>query len=216
MAHKEYQRKKHFCPGRCYLHDKDGVRGHAQGQGRWGISLAAAFWARHAFPRPGLKDTRELPPHDGNCSVKERVIRFLLKKSLLAKHPRWIRSDFKRQMSSHSGHGKAASQEFQIVTLCEAGGTGWSPGEGAGHGGPRVLWAGPFPRFPRFPRLPHPRAVGGTAEGAASPWPELGTAENRFSSPAVAATCLSGPLPEPKFQSDAFFQIMTSKATVVN
>lgn len=54
------------------------------------------------------------------------------------------------------------------------------------------------------------------AEGAASPWPELGTAENRFSSPAVAATCLSGPLPEPKFQSDAFFQIMTSKATVVN
>lgn len=80
---------------------------------------------------------------------------------------------------------------------------------------PRAL-GGPFPRFPRFPRLPHPRAVGGTAEGAASPWPELGTAENRFSSPAVAATCLSGPLPEPKFQSDAFFQIMTSKATVVN
>lgn len=142
MAHKEYQRKKHFGPGRCYLHDEDGARGHAQGQGRWGTSLAAAFWARHAFPRPGLKDTRELPPHDGNCSVKERVVRFLLKKSLLAKHPRWIRSDFKRQMSSHSGHGKAASQEFQIVTLCEAGGTGWSPGEGAGHGGPRVLWAG--------------------------------------------------------------------------
>lgn len=82
-------------------------------------------------------------------------------------------------------------------------------------------WARRAPRalggpFPRFPRLPHPRADRGMAEGAASPWPELGTAENRFSSPAVAATCLSGPLPEPKFQSDAFFQIMTSKATVVN
>lgn len=107
-----------------------------------GHQPCCCFLGTARLSSPGLKDTRKLPPHDGNCSVKERVVRFLLKKSLLAKHPRWIRSDFKRQMSSHSGHGKAASQEFQIVTLREAGGTGWSPREGAGHGGPRVLWAG--------------------------------------------------------------------------
>lgn len=106
-------------------------------------------------------------------------------------------------------------RSFKSSLCAKLEGQGGAPGKALGTEGPACSGRA-VPTVPTVPTAPAPTAVRGTAEGAASPWPELGTAENRFSSPAVAATCLSGPLPEPKFQSDAFFQIMTSKATVVN
>lgn len=80
---------------------------------------------------------------------------------------------------------------------------------------PRAL-GGPVPTVPTVPTAPAPTGRSRHGGGGGLSVAGAGHAENHFSPPAVAATCLSGPLPEPKFQSDAFFQIMTSKATVVN